>query len=238
MKLLNRYTGISFIMHVVLVSWLMGIGFSARDRQVIDVYEVSIVASAPSRTKEPMKASSTRYVHKKGRAELKSLGEIRKEKALPEVKHKLTPSKIEPPEEQTREPEPEHRPEMPDAASQAQAPHGTVQAGAGRVSDEAAYQKAVWISQVMSLVQRIWKAPPEVAFVEKSMKTTYILRISRGGELLDKHLLVSSGNKPYDRSVLIALNSIKRFPQPPSFMMAGKDSEEFTMSFTPPKGAD
>jgi TonB family protein len=91
---------------------------------------------------------------------------------------------------------------------------------------------------VMFLVQRVWKAPPEIALIDRTLKTTYLLRISRTGELLDKKLLISSGNSPYDRSVHLALSSLKRLPQPPLFMVAGQDSVEVTMSFTPPKGAN
>ena len=73
--------------------------------------------------------------------------------------------------------------------------------------------------------------------MDMSLKTTYLLRVSRSGELLDKKLLVSSGNNPFDRSVLLALSSVSAFPVPPLALIAGRDAVEITMSFTPPKGA-
>ena len=59
-----------------------------------------------------------------------------------------------------------------------------------------------------------------------------LLRISRRGSLLQKKLLVSSGNVPFDRSILIALGRAIRFAAPPLILIAGEDWVEVTMSFT------
>lgn len=82
----------------------------------------------------------------------------------------------------------------------------------------------------------LWRTPPEIEQMDASLQTTYLLRVGRAGELLQKKLLVSSGNVPFDRSVLVALGRIGRFPQPPLVLIAGEDWVEVTMSFTPPKG--
>ena len=78
--------------------------------------------------------------------------------------------------------------------------------------------------------------PPEISVMDTSLKTTHLLKISRSGELLDKKLLISSGNSPFDRSVHLALNSVTTLPPPPLVLIAGQSSVEVTMSFTPPKG--
>ena len=95
----------------------------------------------------------------------------------------------------------------------------------------------IWKSQVRALVDGFWKTPPEISIMDMSLKTTYLLKISRSGELLDKRLLVSSGNSPFDRSVLLALSGVTRLPAPPLVLIAGRDTVEITMSFTPPQGA-
>ena len=82
----------------------------------------------------------------------------------------------------------------------------------------------------------MWKTPPEISVMDASLTKTYLLKVSRTGELLDKKLLVSSGNGPFDRSVHLALSNVTSLPQPPIVLIAGRDSVEVTMSFTPPKG--
>lgn len=226
-------------MHGLLILALVDVGFSAKNNPAYEVYEVDIVAEAPSAIRQPAsrKTANTRYLNSK--SGLKAISKINKEKALPDITPELSPSKIEP-AEKNQDPYPDSSPAARTTpAPQSSAPvSGTSQGQPNRSSDENSYLMSLWTSQIKALVQRVWKAPPEIAYLEKSLITTYNLRVSRNGELLDKRLIVSSGNKPYDRSVFIALSSIKRLPQPPFFMMAGKESIEVTMSFTPPKGAE
>ena len=75
-----------------------------------------------------------------------------------------------------------------------------------------------------------------MSFLDANLKTTYELRISREGDLLARRLMVSSGNRPYDRSVLLALERVKHLPPPPLAVMAGKQWELFVISFSPPLG--
>jgi hypothetical protein len=96
---------------------------------------------------------------------------------------------------------------------------------------------AMWKARVRSMVENLWKTPPEIEGMDSSLQTTYLLRVSRTGELLQKKLMVSSGNVPFDRSILISLGRVSRLPQPPLVLIAGENWFEFTMSFTPPKGA-
>jgi hypothetical protein len=238
MRKLRWYIGISLFFHLIFIMAMVDIDFSPKDKPVYDVYEVDIVAQAPSAVHAPAsrEAASTKYINSTTDTP-KSISEINKEKALPDITPEITPSKIEPQpgSREEQDPLPDTKNETP-SRSQAHSPD----AGQGKAGsmDQSSYLLALWKSQVMSLVQRVWKAPPEIALIDKSLKTTYLLRISRGGDLMDKRLLISSGNSPYDRSVHLALSSLKRLPQPPLFMVAGQDSVEVTMSFTPPKGAN
>ncbi|HHO76543.1 MAG TPA: TonB C-terminal domain-containing protein [Deltaproteobacteria bacterium] len=113
--------------------------------------------------------------------------------------------------------------------------YGAAREGSGAASSP--NPVGVWKSKVMVLVESLWKTPPEISIMDMSLKTTYLLKISRTGELLDKSLLISSGNSPFDRSVFLALHSVTTFPAPPLVLIAGRDAVEVTMSFTPPKGA-
>ncbi|HQG32226.1 MAG TPA: TonB C-terminal domain-containing protein [Deltaproteobacteria bacterium] len=240
MRKLRWYIGISLLLHLLFIMGMVDVDFSPEDKPVYDIYEVDIVAQAPSSVRAPASkaAASKKYIDSKTDTP-KSISEINKEKALPDITPEISPSKIEPKtaSREEQDPFPETKNETP---SQAQSRTPVAAAGQGRAGspDQSAYQLALWKSQVMYLVQRVWKAPPEIALVDKTLKTTYLLRISRSGELLDKRLLISSGNSPYDRSVHLALSSLRQLPQPPLFMVAGQDSVEVTMSFTPPKGAD
>jgi TonB family protein len=74
----------------------------------------------------------------------------------------------------------------------------------------------------------VWQIPEGVT-ISPNLKATYDIRISRSGDIISKKLVVSSGNRPYDRSVEIALSRIK-LPPPPG----GKDV--WTLTFVPPYG--
>lgn len=237
MRKLRWYIGISLLFHLLFIMAMVDVDFSPKDKPGYEVYEVDIVAQAPSSVRAPAsrEAASPKYVNDKTDTP-KSISEINKEKALPDVTPEIAPSKIEPQSASREEdPFPETKSETP-ARNPAHSP-GAGQARAGS-PDQSAYLLALWKSQVMYQVQRVWKAPSEIAFIDRTLKTTYLIRISRNGDILDKRLIISSGNSPYDRSINLALGSLKRLPQPPLFLIAGKESEEITMSFTPPKGAD
>lgn len=106
------------------------------------------------------------------------------------------------------------------------------------------YELRSWSAEVRILVAKAWECPWDVKkglilredIGLKQLKTTYLLSINKKGKLLDKKLLVPSGNDVYDKSVLMALNSIEYLPQPPSHLFSEKDSTDITMSFVPPRG--
>jgi len=243
MKKLSGYTGISLLAHFLMILALVDVNFSPRDDlSAYDVYEVDIVTSAPmagggavSRKAAPSRQSSSKkYYYQKG-SEPQTISGIKKEKALPDISPELSPADLEPLMEEAQEQEEEVSSAAP-AGTSSSGPSGAAHGGYGRGSGESSNVVAVWKTQVRMVVDSVWKTPPEISVVDTSLKTTYLLKISRSGELLDKRLLISSGNGPFDRSVHLALSSVTQLPQPPLILIAGHDSVEVTMSFTPPKG--
>jgi hypothetical protein len=227
-KKLRWHHWTSLGLHLLLIVSMVEIQLSPKDTTAMEVYEVDIVTDVPSRPMPDAGRAIPKYVGKA--VSPKTLDSIQKEKALPDAAPELMPSKIEPPRRE--EPEVETPPQ-----AKAEAPPVTGPGRQGRATDEAAHQMALWTSQVRFLVERVWKSPPEIAYMDKSLKTTYLLRIARSGELMDRRLLISSGNTPFDRSIQMALNSLKKLPQPPLTLVGGRDSAEVTISFNPPKGA-
>lgn len=245
MNKLSGYTGISLLAHFLFILTLVDVSFAPRDDlSAYDVYEIDIVTSVPSagkaaasRVEAPShKSSSTKYYYRKG-SEPSTISGIKKEKGLQDHSPELSPADLEPLvekkkdtyEEDVSSSAPTDRP-YPDTG-------GTAPGRLSRGPGESSNLMAVWKTQVRMVVDSVWKTPPEISVVDESLKTTYLLRISRSGELLDKKLLISSGNGPFDRSVYLALSSVTTLPQPPLVLIAGHDSVEITMSFTPPKGA-
>lgn len=235
MQSLKKFLVISFMCHAVLMLALIEVHFFGKKTDTAEVYEVSIVAGAPAAgttdagTISVPQGRKFIYTRKSERA---SLGEVKKERALKEGAPKLTPADIKP----------EAPVESPEAGSTSsllkpQTPAGAGTAQAHGPSGGTPTEIALWKTRVRGLVESLWKTPPEIESMDAGLQTTYLLRVSRSGELLQKKLLVSSGNVPFDRSILIALGRANRFPQPPLILIAGQDWVEVTMSFTPPKGA-
>ncbi|MFY9398942.1 MAG: TonB C-terminal domain-containing protein [Desulfomonilia bacterium] len=236
MKRLGRYAGISFLAHLLLIFSLVDMDFSSQnDPSPYDVYEIDIVTPAPSSAgaakggAAPARASGQKkYFYRKG-SEQSALSGISKEKALPGQAPELSPEDLEPLVER------DDRDLEEDIAPPASA-GSTALGGSGAQAAGSASAVAAWKARVRAVVDSMWKTPPEISVMDASLTTTYLLKVSRTGELLDKKLLVSSGNGPFDRSVHLALSNVTSLPQPPIVLIAGRDSVEVTMSFTPPKG--
>lgn len=244
MKRLSGYTGISLLAHFLFILALVDVSFSPRDDlSAFDVYEVDIVTSVPSAGKAALsqgtatsgQSSTKKYVYHKG-SDQSGISGIRKEQGPKEKAPELTAKDLEPLE--VKEQERAWDDTAPEAAAGGPPPDtgGTSPGRLGRGPGESSNLVSVWKAQVKMVVDSVWKTPPEISVMDTSLKTTYLLKISRGGELLDKKLLISSGNGPFDRSVHLALSSVSKLPQPPLILIAGQSSVEVTMSFTPPKG--
>ena len=232
---LRKFVIISLACHLVLILAMVEVDWGGRTFDPAAVYEVAVVAGVPAAgggAGSPESAPAPqgkRFVYTRG-AKAPSISEIGKEQGGKDHAPEFSPSDIRPEA-------PVASPDMPDAANlirgQARgAASGPARGPAGGTASEI----ALWKSRVRGMVESLWRTPPEIEQMDASLQTTYLLRVGRAGELLQKKLLVSSGNVPFDRSVLVALGRIGRFPQPPLVLIAGEDWVEVTMSFTPPKG--
>jgi hypothetical protein len=241
MRSLRKFIIISLICHAGLILVLLDVRFSGKLPDTAEVYEVSIVEGMPAAAAGASQNVSIPQGKKfivDRKTEKVSLGEVKKEKATKESSPSLSPSDIEPEA-------PVESQDMPYTGNlikpQGQIkPQGLSGAGSGQAHGPAGgtpSEIALWKTKVRGMVEGLWKTPPEIGNMDATLQTTYLLRISRTGSLLQKKLLVSSGNVPFDRSILIALGRAIRFPAPPLILIAGEDWVEVTMSFTPPKGA-
>ena len=93
----------------------------------------------------------------------------------------------------------------------------------------------IWKQQVRNVIDRSWENLQEIQSMDMSLRTTCLLQISRNGDFLNKKLLISSGNAQFDRSVLVALENIRKLPMPPVEIMSDHNSVEVTMLFAQPK---
>jgi hypothetical protein len=225
---LRKFLILSFICHAVLILALVEVHLTGKKPDASDVYEVSIVAGAPAGGAGASPGVSAPQAKKfvfNQKREHATLGEVKKEKAGREPSPRFNPVEPEAPGE-TQEPT------NAGSAARSQGPAGPGQGrgqGGGTPSEI-----ALWKMKVRSMVNGLWKTPPEIEVMDKSLMTTYLLKVSKTGDLLSKKLMVSSGNVPFDRSILIALGRVNRFPPPPLILIAGEESVEITMSFTPP----
>jgi len=221
---LKKFVSISLVLHTLVIFALVDVGLTGRKSESTDVYNVSIVAGAPSAASAaPSGGTGKKYVYNRSQRKA-TLGEVTKERGLRESAPEISPRNIKPEEPVERGPETA-------SAATVQKGQGTGPAG-GSPSDS-----ALWKLRVRGIVEMLWKTPPEIETMDLTLRTTYLLRVSRSGELLQKKLMVSSGNLPFDRSVLNALNRVNRFPPPPPSLSPGEDSVEVIMNFSPPKGA-
>jgi outer membrane biosynthesis protein TonB len=234
MRSFRKFIIISFLCHACVVLVLLDVRFSGKLPDTAEVYEVSIVAGMPAAAGASKGVSipqGKKYIVD-SKSKKVSLGEVKKEKATKESSPTLSPSDIKPEA-------PVESQDMPYTGN-LNKPQGPTVAGSGQAQGTTggtSSEIALWKTKVRSMVEGLWKTPPEIENMDAMLQTTYLLRISRTGGLLQKKLLVSSGNVPFDRSILIALGRASRFPAPPLMLIAGEDWVEVTMSFTPPKGA-
>jgi hypothetical protein len=233
MARLRTFLIISLICHLVLILAMVEVRLAGKRTDTSSVYEVSIVAGVPAGGAGPSESASIpqgrKFVYT-GSQKTASIGEVRKEQGGKDQAPEFSPSDIRPES-------PAEAQDMPGAAGlirgQPQAAPGTPRGSGGGTPSEI----AIWKARVRGIVESLWRTPPEIDIMDSGLKTTYLLRVGRAGELHQKKLLVSSGNVPFDRSILVALGKVSRFPAPPLALIAGEDWVEVTISFTPPKGA-
>ncbi len=231
----------SLILHLLLAFALIDLGFTGRDRPVSEVYEVAIVAAPPRagiKSSAPKRSTGKKtFVRRSSQKTTTGLADIKKEKSsvksqTPELKDVELD---EVPVEDLLGDEQDYRyADEFDEGTDEVVDVGTAPSGVYRPD---ATPTDIWAGKVKLLVQGKWKFPPELSVLDDSIAVMYDCKIARDGRLLECNLVLSSGNGPYDRSVKLAIDSIKNVPPPPSSVMAGQDVVTIPFNFTPPKGA-
>jgi hypothetical protein len=213
----NIFIILSLILHTALFGLFLLPGFSSKPKQVSTVYEVDIVAGpgmpGMSGAKQRQMAS------RPDNAKVRGFGEISKD-SLSGEKQPLLSS-----------PDLEDLPEQP-SGERRQASEQNTLTGSDS-SGSSAYGRAVrgggaWTGVVQARFRQVWQIPEGVP-INPNLQATYSIRVSRSGDIIGVKLRMSSGNKPYDRSVEMALGRVKL--PPPS-----DDREEWIFTFVPPYG--
>ena len=202
---------ISCMMHVILIFILYN--FHPNDMRIgtSQVYEVTIVTNAPLHGTVESKSDyqNNKFVHA-------SLDAVEIEQPLQDNNSAI--------DDQSR-------------SNAGNSPQFIGQTGGASYIPEGGdpYEIALWKTRARGMVETLWKSLPEDTKLKTSLQTTYLLMVSRTGEVLDKELLVSSGNETFDQSVLLALSKISRLPPPPLVLIAGDESFVVPMSFASAK---
>ncbi len=240
MNSLKNYLAISFTIHVALISTLAYVHFTSPDNSNI-VYEVTITGS-PSRgsisARTDNMVSDMKYIHNRGDLSAK-FDEIERERMPEEQVTDNSP----PEEESTKQSSQEsdflsdrkYRHDKSRYISQVRdrsQDDGYDVGGSGILVPD---QILIWKARITAIISHLWEKPAELSIVDMSLLTTYRLRVNSDGSILEKELILSSGNMPFDRSVLSALNRVIRFPPPPLILISESDTFEIVISFSPPR---
>lgn len=213
MRKFHVFVAISLLLHIGLFAVLLLPDFSSDAKPVPVVYEVDIVPGPPGAA---FSGSNLRNFSAPASVprNVADFSEISKDMPADNG-----PSEL---------PEPDLDSESSDSyETPRQGRQGSGDSSGGSAYGEVARNEA-WAGIVMARFKQVWQIPEGVP-IKPNLQATFSIRISRSGDVTDKRLIVSSGNRPYDRSVEIALSRIK-LPPPPG----GKDV--WTLTFIPPHG--
>jgi TonB family protein len=211
MKTLKLFLIISFVIHSGLILALVILHTNDTRIDISQVYQVSIVTNIPSGG--TIAHSSQNILSLNSRSVSMALDEVPKEQPLPDENEDMNPT-VSPPQTGSSQ----------QTVGQAN--------GTGHIPGGGdPYEIALWKTRARSMVQTIWKSAPDDTKLKTPLHTTCLLMVSRTGEVLEKKLLVSSGNEDFDNSILLALGKISRFPPPPLVLIAGGESVDVPMSF-------
>jgi TonB family protein len=213
MRKFHVFLGISLLLHIGFFAAVIIPDFSSRPNTAPVVYEVDIVPGVPGASVSG--GTYRNFAVPSSVPKINDFGEISRD-----VPVKDGPSELPSPDLDS-EPSRSSGSEQPGQVDR----HGEGDSSGGSAYGEVA-RKEAWIGIVMARFKNVWQIPEGVP-VRPNLQVTYTIRISASGDIISKKLLVSSGNRPFDRSVEIALSRIK-LPPPPG------GRYEWTLSFVPP----
>jgi hypothetical protein len=213
MRKFHVFLAISLLLHIGLFVVLVLPDFSSRPKTAPIVYEVDIVPGVPGASVSGGKYRN--FSMPSSVPKIKDFGEISRDVPVNESQSELPSPDLD---------------SEPSRSSGSEQPGRVDRQEDGDSSGGSAYgevaRKEAWIGIVMARFKNVWQIPEGVP-IRNNLQATYTIRISASGDIISKKLLVSSGNRPYDRSVEIALSRIK-LPPPPG------GRYEWTLSFVPP----
>lgn len=212
MKTQKIFLIISLVIHSGLILALVVFHTNDSRIDISQVYEVSIVTNIPSSGGTP-DHNLQNTLSLNSRSVSMTLDEVQKEQPIPDKNDNMS-SSVSPSDAGSL------TPVLGQATGTGHIPGG---------GDP--YEIALWKTRARSMVQTLWRSAPDDTKLKTPLQTTCILMISRTGEVLEKKLLVSSGNDDFDNSILLALSRISRFPPPPLVLIAGGESVDIPMSF-------
>jgi TonB family protein len=215
MKTLKIFLIISFIIHSVLILALVIFQPNDGKIDISQIYEVSIITNIPSGGTSGSFSQNKLSLNQ--RSVPMSLEEVQKEQPIHDENAEMSPDVS-----------------TPNTGSSPQI-IGQTDGVSYIPGGGDPYEIALWKTRARSMIETLWKSLPEETKLKTSLHTTYLLMVSRTGEVLEKKLLVSSGNETFDQSILLALNKISRLPPPPLVLIAGDESVDVPMSFASAK---
>ncbi len=215
MRKFHVFLAISLLLHIGLFAVVLMPDFSSRPKTAPVVYEVDIVPGVPGASVSG--GAFRNFSMPSSAPKIKDFGEISRDVPVNDGLSRLPSPDLD---------------SKPSRSSGSEQPgqldrHGENDSSGGSAYGEVA-RKEAWIGIVMARFKNVWQIPEGVP-ISPNLQATYNIRISASGDIISKKLLVSSGNRPYDRSVEIALSRIK-LPPPPG------GRYEWTLSFVPPYG--
>jgi TonB family protein len=215
MRKFHVFLAISLLLHIGLFAALVLPDFTSRPKTAPIVYEVDIVPGVPGTSVSGGKYRN--FSMPSSAPKIKDFGEISRDVPVSDGQSELPSPDLD---------------SEPSRSSGAEQPGQLDRQGDSDSSGGSAYgevaRKEAWIGIVMARFKNVWQIPEGVP-IRSNLQATYTIRISSSGDIISRKLLVSSGNRPFDRSVEIALSRIK-LPPPPG------GRYEWTLSFVPPYG--
>lgn len=207
---------ISLMLHTMLFGLFLLPGFSSKPKPVSVVYEVDIVAGPGMQGMSGPR--SNRAAARINNPKVEGFSEISKDSLSGEKEPLLSSPDLdtlpEQPSGERRQASGKNSQTDGNESSSSSSSRGSVRGG------------GAWVGVVVNRVSDAWQIPKGVP-INQNLKVTYTITISRSGDIIGIKLRVPSGNKPYDRSVELALGRVK-LPPPPAGL------EELTFTFVPP----
>ena len=86
-----------------------------------------------------------------------------------------------------------------------------------------------FMALIKQRIENVWRIPPK----SEGLSITLRIRLLPNGELSTVDVIQSSGNNALDRSAILAVKSVNRYPVPDDSRIFEKNFRQFSMSFRP-----